>query len=238
MVKQFPGFSHGPYNMIQIPVPFFSEIMPIIDDLAEMKVVLFCFWALPQKEGRYPYLRRRDFTNNETLMAALATHKDGDEPEHLLDAALERAISHGILLAPTVQLDRQEALYFMNSERGRAATEQIKAGRWQAGDEENPVEILPERPNIFRLYEQNIGQLTPLIADHLKDMEQDYSAAWIDEAIGHAVRANKRSLNYIQAILKNWRKEGKDSSGQFSGRRDEEDGQRYLSGPYADFINQ
>jgi DNA replication protein len=236
MKKTFPGFDNGPYNMIQIPAPFFSQVLPLVDDLAELKLILFCFWALPQKEGRYPYLRCRDFTNNTALMESLSKPRARKKPEQVLQAALERAVKHGILLAVTIQLDDPETLYFMNTERGRAATEQIKAGRWQPGDQDNPVEILPERPNIFRLYEQNIGQLTPLIVDHLKDFEAEFPTGWVEEAIRQAVAANKRSLNYIRAILKKWRKEGKDS-GEFTGRRDEEDGKRYLSGPYADFIN-
>lgn len=236
MRKTFPGFDNGPYNMIQIPAPFFNQVLPLVDDVAELKLILFCFWALPQKEGRYPYLRCRDFTSNPTLMESLSRPRAKKEPEQVLQAALERATKHGILLAATIQLDEPETLYFMNTERGRAAVEQIKAGRWQPGDQDNPVEILPERPNIFRLYEQNIGQLTPLIVDHLKDFTAEFPTGWIEEAIEHSVRANKRNLNYIRAILKKWRKEGKDS-GEFTGRRDEEDGKRYLSGQLADFLN-
>ena len=50
-----------------------------------------------------------------------------------------------------------------------------------------------ERPNIFTLYEQNIGLLTPLIADQLRDMEKSYPPDWIDEAFTIAVGRNKRA---------------------------------------------
>ncbi len=68
-----------------------------------------------------------------------------------------------------------------------------------------------ERPNIFILYEQNVGVLTPLLADQLRDTEKSYPPEWIDEAFDIAVAANKRSLRYIQAILKRWETEGKNS---------------------------
>lgn len=236
MSRSFEGFQHGPFHMVKIPAPFFSEALPLIDNLAELKVVLFCFWTLPQKESSYPYLRLHDFTGSEALMQGLASANPEGQPEDTLHAALERATDHGILLAATVRLDPPETLYFVNTERGRAAVAQIQAGRWQPGDQDDPVEILPERPNIFSLYEQNIGQLTPMIADELKDIEQDFPATWAEEAITIAVKNNKRSLSYIRAILERWRKEGKDG-GEIPGRRDEEDWKRYVSGRYADFIN-
>ena len=35
------------------------------------------------------------------------------------------------------------------------------------------------KPNIFSLYEANIGIITPLIAEELKDAELQYPEAWI-----------------------------------------------------------
>ncbi len=52
-----------------------------------------------------------------------------------------------------------------------------------------------ERPNVFKLYEENIGPLTPMIADALKDAENTFSPEWIAEAIELAVKNNKRSWN-------------------------------------------
>ena len=76
-----------------------------------------------------------------------------------------------------------------------------------------------ERPNVFGVYEQNIGPLTPLIADALKDAEQSYPAEWINEAIELAVRNNKRSWSYCEAILKRWKEEGR---GAKQNRRDDQ----------------
>ena len=63
-------------------------------------------------------------------------------------------------------------------------------------------------PNLFKLYEQNIGPLTPLIADALKDAEQSYPAEWVAEALEIAVKSNKRSWKYAEAILRRWKEEG------------------------------
>jgi DnaD/phage-associated family protein len=98
-----------------------------------------------------------------------------------------------------------------------------------------PVELRLERPNVFTLYEQNIGPLTPMIAEMLHDAETEYPEYWIEEAIQIAVRNNARKWSYIEAILKGWRVEGKDD------REDRGDTQkalrRYLEGDSAEFFD-
>ena len=64
--------------------------------------------------------------------------------------------------------------------------------------------------NIFTLYEQNIGLLTPMIALSLGDAEEMYGPVWIGDAIKIAVENNKRNWKYCEAILKRWATEGKD----------------------------
>jgi len=66
------------------------------------------------------------------------------------------------------------------------------------------VQVQVERPNIFVLYEQNIGLLTPLIADQLKDAADQYPQEWIEAAFREAVQHNKRNWSYISAILRRW----------------------------------
>lgn len=200
-------------TLTAIPARFFDDVLPLIDDLAEMQVVLFCFWALPQKEQTYPYLLRQDFARYDALMQGLRTARPEADPTKTLDAALNRAVTHHILLCAPVTLDGEaHALYFLNTERGRKGIAQVEAGHWQPGDLHRPVEILPERPNIYTLYEQNIGPLTPMIAEELKDAEATFPVEWITEAIKIAVKMNKRSWRYARAILVSWQTEGRTDS--------------------------
>ncbi|MBI5666634.1 MAG: DnaD domain protein [Chloroflexi bacterium] len=234
-MQKFNGFPPGKVRMVEVPASFFSELLPLVDDPAELKVILFCFWALPQKDEKFRYLRRQDFADNPELVRGLSTIDPEADPDDLLDAALLRAVERGALLCAPVNLDnRVEPLYFVNTALGRAAVNQLQAGKWQPHDADNPVEILPERPNIYRLYEENIGPLTAMIADALKDAEKDYPAHWIEDAIREAVEQNKRSWRYIQRILKRWETEGK--SREPVGRHAEQDGQSYVSGEYSRFI--
>ena len=88
------------------------------------------------------------------------------------------------------------------------------------------------KPNIFKLYEENIGPLTPLIADALRDAEESYPEEWIEEAIRIAVANNVRRWNYIDRILTRWQEEGRDGTDR---RNNQEDYRRYLKGEYGEF---
>jgi DnaD/phage-associated family protein len=131
-----------------------------------------------------------------------------------ISRGLEKAIQRGSLMK--VERDAQ-AWFFLNSPRGRAAVEAFANGEW--GDSARKSSAPPvERPNIFKLYEENIGPLTPIIADTLKEAEELYLAEWISDAIELSVKNNKRSWKYVEAILKRWKEEGR---GQKQDRRDD-----------------
>jgi DNA replication protein DnaD len=72
----------------------------------------------------------------------------------------------------------------------------------------------------------------------LRDLEKSYTPDWIEEAFEIAVGRNKRSLRYIQGILKRWETEGKqDESYETTGRDSESERRRkYIPDEYADII--
>ncbi|HWQ83895.1 MAG TPA: DnaD domain protein, partial [Anaerolineales bacterium] len=117
-----------------------------------------------------------------------------------------------------------EAYYFLNSARGRAAVEAIQRGEWRApANLPGGPDLSLDHPNIYQLYEENIGPLTPMIAETLREAEQTYPMAWIEEAIRLAVEHNKRSWRYAVAILERWQQEGRDER---EDRRDSEAARR------------
>jgi DnaD/phage-associated family protein len=95
--------------------------------------------------------------------------------------------------------------------------------------------------SISRFYENEIGLLTPMIADFLRDAAKDYPAGWVEDAIHAAARHNARNWAYVETILKRWKKDGKNTQFQLSSNRKEAsniapDGSRYASGQFAEFI--
>ena len=203
-MRAFSGFPPGKVRNASIPEPVFTEIIPLIDDLAELKLTLHVLWRLGQQSGRVRYLRHADLASDQVLLAGL-----GEEPTQALPAAIERTVERGTLLRVKAAIGEiAEDVYFANTPLGRAAVDAIARGEW-------PDELeSAARPNIFALYEQNIGLLTPLIADQLREAEQEYPAEWVEEAFGTAVALNKRSWRYVRAILERWRTQGKDEIAQ------------------------
>lgn len=57
---------------------------------------------------------------------------------------------------------------------------------------------------IIKLYEQNIGVLSPVVVDELQDILLTHTAELIELAIAEAVKANARNIKYIRGILRNW----------------------------------
>jgi DNA replication protein len=207
-MRRFNGFPAGGKGVSKVPNQFFSELLPLIDDLAELKVTVYCFWALQQREGYYRYVRLRDLLEDTTFLGGL-----DDDPARtvkVLQEALERAVERGTLLH--VEISREsgdEHLYFMNTEKGRKAVAALEKGHWTPGTTDLPVASISEQPNIFAIYERNIGLLTPMISEVLRDAENTYPLNWVEEAMQIAVENNKRSWRYVEAILKRWAVEGK-----------------------------
>jgi DnaD/phage-associated family protein len=222
----FPGFPEGKVHLTPLPGQLFTDLLPKIDHLGELKVILYAFWKLDHMEGKFRYLRRNDFTDDELIMSGLSDNSQ--EAESQLDVALDQAVGDGVFLRAVVELESKEVLFFLNTPKGRAAIQAIEQGRWKpSGDEQMPIELALERPNIYRLYEQNIGPLTPLIADVLREAEAEYPEAWLDDAFRIAVENNKRSWRYIQAILQRWQEKGRNERKQQDRRDTEKDRRRY-----------
>lgn len=59
----------------------------------------------------------------------------------------------------------------------------------------------PAKSRVFKVYEQEIGALTPIIADALKDAEETFPEEWVIEAIIIAVERNARNWKYVRAVL-------------------------------------
>jgi DNA replication protein len=208
-MSRFTGFTP---NETFTPLPDgFLHLLKEIGDVAELKVTLYALWRVEHMEGSLHALPEKDF---EGPVLGL----DAEE----LQLGLKKAVERGTLLQST---RGSNVIYFINSPRGRAAAEAFEKGERQGSFE--AFAGPREKPNIFKLYEENIGPLTPLIADTLKDAEMLYYAEWISDAIGLAVKNNKRNWKYIEAILKRWKDEGR--AEKQDRRNDQEDSQQSVN---------
>ncbi len=192
-----------------MPDSFFRELLREIDGLAELKVTLYVLWRITHMESSFRSLCRSEIVEDATFMRGISAAE--------LDSGLEKAVQRGSLL----RVENPEGgFYFLNSPRGRASAEALKKDQWRASARSSPSTPPPERPNIYKLYEENIGPLTPLIADALKEAEVEYPPEWIEEALDEAVQRNKRNWKYVEAILRGWKEEGR---GKEQNRRNAEE---------------
>jgi DnaD/phage-associated family protein len=233
-MKSFTGFPEGKVRFTSIPDPFFRNLLPLIDEIGELKTSLFAFWLLDHMEGTFRYLRRQHFLEDRDFMSSLA--EDPQQAEANLDEALKLCLQRNTFLKATLELETgTEDFYFLNTPKGRAAVQAIEKGEWRhTGDPDYPLDVITETPNIYNLYEENIGPLTPMIAETLQDAEATYPYQWIEEAVRLAVENNVRRWSYVEAILKRWQEGGRDER---EDRRDtEKDRRRYVEGEFSDFI--
>lgn len=201
----FSGFP-AKNRLIQIPEGFFTELLPMIDNLIEMKVTLFTFWALQQQEGTHRYLRQSEALNDERLLQGLDVQKS--EAKTLLVDGFEQAVTRGTLLAARIP-SQDDVLYFANTPRGRSSLADIEAGRWQPSTGRRTLGLMVTRPNVFVMYEQHIGTISATIADVLRQAEVEYPENWIVDAIQIAAEQNARHWNYVESVLSRWASHGR-----------------------------
>ena len=234
-MKGFAGFPAGKQPNVPVPQLFFTELLPEMDNLAELKLTLHIFWLLAHasaKKGGRPCVSYEELVADHRLLDGLDS--PGLSPEESLRDALERAVARGTLLRVT-QAGGAD-WYFANTEKGRQGVSDLLAGKWTPGEPGKPLLLQAHRPDIFVLYEQNIGPLAPLLAEQLQEAEKDYPASWIEDAFKEAAELNKRSWRYVQRILERWATQGK---GDEPARRgdDRKDRRRFIEGEYADYID-
>jgi DNA replication protein len=198
-MKQFSGFPNK-MQFTAVPNFFFSTLLPQISDIAELKTTLHIFWALYRKRGYPRFVTYRELLGNKSLMSSLKGTTS--PPDEVLHHALEMAAKRGTILHMALDRDgAAEDIYFLNTESDRQTMAKIKNGELNLGGliaKEQAVIDTEEPPDIFTIYEQNIGMLTPMIADELRDATEVYPESWIREAIKEAVSQQAKLEIYCQ----------------------------------------
>jgi DNA replication protein len=215
-MNKFTGFTSSE-TFTQIPDSFI-HLLKEIDDIAELKVTLHAIWRIEHIQGHFRALREADF---ETGSLGL------DDWEIRL--GLGKAVERGTLLR---REHEAQVFYFLNSPRGRLSAEAFEKGQWSESAMGSSAPM--RKSNIFKLYEENIGALTPLLSDMLREAEKNYPGAWFEEAFEIAVSRNIRNWKYVEAILARWKEKGKDE------RKDQQDvvkdADRYTDSEFSEFF--
>jgi DNA replication protein len=233
-MSQFSGFP-GQMRFTPVPNIVFSTLFPLIADIVELKVLFHLFEVLYPKKGSLRYTSFDELLQQANVIASLKT-----APQETLRRALEALAAKGIILHLPVERDgRVEDLYFMNTAANQASLDRIGSGELALpGLTPSPLPpVIPTQPSdAFTLYEQNIGMLTPLIADELREAQKNYPESWIKEAVTEAVKANKRNWRYIARILERWSTEGKDDGTHRGNPQKDADPDKFIRGKYGHMV--
>ena len=230
----FSGFPRS-VRCTPVPDPLLGSLLEQISDIAELKVALRGIWLLQQQRGSLPVVSVSKLLCDRVLIGGLKT--PGDEPEAAVLRGFQAALDRGIFLGYQEESYRPEETFFLlNTEAGRRALARLtKAGAAPVSSSSTgkqlPVPSPEVKPNIFARYEDNIGTISPMLAEELKEAETEYTWSWIDEAFKIAVTQNKRNWGYISAILRRWAAEGKDrgkENGKSGGHTQTDNPEKYI----------
>jgi DnaD/phage-associated family protein len=215
-----PGFPSG-VAFTPVPSPLLGHLLAEIADPSELRMTLRFIWLASQKKGVPRSVTLQELVADRVVAGALGL--GGDSLVGEVRRALDLAVARGTLARCRIA-DGSDA-YVLNTEPERravarmagpaAAAERTHTGGRPAG-RTSGAGVMPEpvagvsRPsNVFVAYEQNIGPLTPMAGELLKQAALSFPEEWIHEAIAIAVANNARNWKYVSAILDRWASEGK-----------------------------
>jgi DNA replication protein len=226
---EFKGF---PSRMRFTPIPniVFSSLMPQISDVTELKVLLYILAIIYPKKGKLRFANEKELIDQSGIKS--------DKLQNSLTALIQKG---ALLRLEMGQVNPSEYAYCLNTDYNREILNNMVSGELVTPGFQlaKPIStsLNTERPaDIFSIYEENIGMLTPLIADELKEAGKHYPEVWIRDAIKEAAALNKRSWRYISRILEHWSTEGKDDGAHRGYPKTNADPDKYIRGKYGHMV--
>lgn len=222
----FPGIGKA----TAIPDLFFAAVLPRLETPGAVLAFLWVARAVQARRDGPRCVSSAELWDQpgvRTSFEALAGGRPG------LDAGLEECLAVRAVLGLRVNAAAgEEDLYFLNNPASRRAVARARSGDLEVrpGAVARPMEVAgAQRPGIFRLYEEHIGTITPMVGERLSEAEETYPAEWVEAAFREAAELNIRNWRYIERMLQSWAEEGRPN--ETPGRDSlEEQKRRFLGG--------
>ena len=213
----FSGF--GADNLCEVPCELFTQLLPELKDADEIKITLYALWHAWQN-GFSLGFTQFDIEQDSRFFKSLSSP---------LSETLRKVVEKNILIAANKNNTQR---YYVNSQAGRDAA--LRLAHSDIPEYNAPgFGIDGHRSEIFSLYENNIGALTPMMSEILAEAEKAYPLTWIEKAITIAVKNNIRRWRYVEAIIKSWQQEGFDGENRANT---EADYRRYIRGEFSEYV--
>ena len=93
---------------------------------------------------------------------------------------------------------------------GRNPQSRVKESKVKKSKVNKPDAFPPAEPAaaVFQTFEECGFKISPHIAERLIEMMDDYSEDWVIEAIKRSADRGKKTISYIEGILRNWEQAG------------------------------
>lgn len=233
MDEPFGGFP-GIGKATAIPNLFFTAVLPELKQPGELLAFLWAARLIQEQRQEPRCVTADDIWGQPAARQSFETMAGGRDG---LEAGLARCLELRALLALQLSGAAMEVVYFVNNPASRRSIARARAGELRIRPETTaaPLVLREQRPSIFRLYEEYIGTITPIIGDRLVEAEDAYPPEWIEDAFREAAELNVRNWRYIEKMLKNWAEEGRpnETPGPDSF---EDQKRRYLGGPFGHVV--
>ena len=204
-------------KMIPVPAQLFTEILPRLHNESQLRATLYTWYAIMSKGSgqRYVYLSQ---LLTDPVLLSWFTHLGG---KNGIQRGLDQSCREGIFLQ--LQIGEDDKILAPNDESGARLITDMKSE--SVAHHNQSRDSSPETnyettvvSNVVEKYENEIGMLTPVIADMIAIAEQMYPTTWILEALDIAAQSNARSWKYVTAILARWKNEGKNNDNEETSR--------------------
>jgi DnaD/phage-associated family protein len=229
------GFPNGA-RLTPVPDLFFSEYLQDRLSPLALKVFLHLLWRIHRRPvGHPPAARVSGLAADETLRRGLAQSEDPDAGSALGGALTELEDASLVLTVKSPGDEGPDTWLFVNSEEGRRELE-----RWhEKGSVLTDEPMLAargslDRATVFALYEENIGMLTPMMAEELAGAQEKYPDDWLADAFKIAVEHNARSWAYVKGVLERWGRDGREDEADRRGAQAARE--RDIEGPYSSYV--
>ena len=195
----FPGIGKA----TAVPNTFFSAVLPAMREAGDLLAFLWVARLVQEQQGDARFVTAEQVWALPDAASTFEALAGGRE-------SLERGLAACVELGALLALDlagsgSEETVYFVNNPASRRAVARARGGDLELRPGAIAYEPQPaRRPNIFHLYEEHVGTITPLVAERLLVAAEQYPQHLVESAFREAAERNIRNWKYIERMLQNW----------------------------------
>ena len=172
-----------PKEIRYTPTPnlVFGKLLDEIKELNDLKFILRIIWMINQAKRVPKYITLEEIISDRIINAIIP--KPNTEPDTFCKSILNKPQLLNLFLYHEININQSNtAVVALNTARNKTMLNKIKGlDKFDSVFQPNG-DVSEESSNIFKLYEDNIGTLNPIITDELKFAETTYPSTWITNA--------------------------------------------------------